>query len=439
MKKFNLLAACAAAFFAMVFTSCERYDALQGAGGEMRSSVTTEVIKDTTAVDTTTDGTLLMTTFEMSELMPAENILAVDQKTTLVEQKGDDRKENGVQLELNGTATTVSNVVYAERLSRNYRQIRKGQRHYSDITRNHPEFVGEVEQTVRQDAWEADGHEFVIDMTEQSAVAYSAFSDTIVSLKSVRIDSAYVSNVKDVRTSETKTINDSVYVGVDREVEITYDGTVVPAVGEARTVSFKRYLKTNDGIYEFDHIVVPEDTILPPDTIPVNPDTIPVVPEPDDPGYPFVGGEITGVYSSFCIVPGSFDVLWNVSVQTVTTVAIFQFRSDGTHYVSDKVFHSPTEITVDDPSQWNSANAYGTPAKLVNSGGTARWTALDGTLQEILTQSIPMLVNEDVSIADGEMIQRIDLRTIRKVGNSTIIPIPAISGVRNAYTITVTE
>ena len=432
MKTMKCFATCAVAFLALIVTSCtdERYDLTQGTGGRIANSTTT--VKDTTAVDTTSAGSLLFTTFEMMERFDTEkNVLVLDQKSTLIEQKGNDRNDNAVQLELNGTATNVSQMVYAENLTRKYRQVRKGAKRYSDITRNHPDFVGEVEETTRQEEWEGDGHRFVIDITEQNAIAYSAFSDTAVTLQSVRVDTSYVSNVNDVRTGLTKIVNDSVYAAVNREVEITYDGTVVPAVGTPRQVSFKRYLKTADDIYEFDHIVVPEDTIVPPDTIPVNPDTIPVVP-----GYPFQGGEIKAIYSSFCLVPGSFELRWVVTIQTETSVVPLVFPGDGAHYVNNKVFTTPTEIFGLTPSDWNSANAYGTPAYLKNDGMVVSWTMSDGAVQQILSESLSMIA--DVSLVEGELVQRIDLNSLKKTQTATIIPIPAISGVRNAYTVTIT-
>lgn len=430
MKTMKCFATCAVAFLALIVTSCtdERYDLTQGTGGRIANSTTT--VKDTTAVDTTSAGSLLFTTFEMMERFDTEkNVLALDQKSTLIEQKGNDRNDNAVQLELNGTATNVSQMVYAESLTRKYRQVRKGAKRYSDITRNHPDFVGEVEETTRQEEWEGDGHRFVIDITEQNAIAYSAFSDTAVTLQSVRVDSSYVSNVNDVRTGLTKIVNDSVYAAVNREVEITYDGTVVPAVGTPRQVSFKRYLKTADDIYEFDHVVVPEDTIVPPDTIPV-------VPDPDEPGYPFQGGEIKAIYSSFCLVPGSFELRWVVMIQTETSVVPLVFPGDGAHYVNNKVFTTPTEIFGLTPSDWNSANAYGTPAYLKNDGMVVSWTMSDGAIQQILSESLSMIA--DVSLVEGELVQRIDLNSLKKTQTATIIPIPAISGVRNAYTVTIT-
>jgi hypothetical protein len=441
MKTMKCFATCAVAFLALVITSCtdERYDLTQGTNGRFGNSTTTVIEKDTVAADTTADGTILLSTFEMVERTgTGDNVLVLDQKSTLIEQKGDDRNDNAVQLELNGTATNVSQMVYAESLTRKYRQVRKGAKRYSDITRNHPDFVGEVEETSRQEEWEGDGHKFVIDITEQNAIAYSSFSDTAVTLQSVRVDTSYVSNVNDVRTGETRIVNDSVYAAVNREVEITYDGTIVPAVGTPRQVSFKRYLKTADDIYEFDHIVDPGDTIpVGPDTIPVGPDTIPVIPDPDEPGYPFQGGEIKAVYASFCLVPGSLDLRWVVLIQTETTVVPLVFPGDGAHYVSNKVFTSPNEISGLNPSDWNSANAYGTPAYLQNDGRAVTWTFPDGSYQQAMTESLPLVV--DVSLVDGEMVQKIDLNSLQKTETSTIIPIPAISGIRNAFTVTITQ
>jgi hypothetical protein len=445
MKKVNLIAACVAVFTVLFITSCEPdwpdYDSTQGAGGELSSSTT--IVKEENPVDTTEYGTTMQTSYEMNEKYSAENVLLLDQVSTLIEQKGADRKDNTVRLALNGTATNVNHLVYAKKLTKKYRQAKKGSRSYSDITNNHPDFIGEVEQTDRTDVWTSeDGHEFTLGIMEQNAIAYSAFIDTAVTLQSARIDTAYVSNVEDVKTARTKTIGDSVYAAVDRKVEVTYEGTIVPAIGEARKVSFKRYLTTKaddeSGLYEFDHVVVPEDTIptLPDDTIPTPPDTIPTPPDtiPVPDGYPWEGGKITGIYGSFCLAPNTFAVIWNVVVETEQTVCVMQ--STG---VGNRVVKSPKEIFVSDPSYWNSANSFGTPAHLVNDGTSATWSMLDGTTQSILSVSIPQVAASKVSIAEGEMIQKIDLRTVQYTETSTIITIPAIPGVRNSYTITVTK